>query len=99
MLLHNLDRLDRCRIVLASLAGNVRLGDLESHHAFHGVQLDLALLLFTTRLVIQLAVVALADNADGRIYQLLTLKYGINCTDFKALSARFSVPPQIHSTA
>ena len=83
MLLHDLDRLDRCRIVLASLAGNVRLGDLESHHAFHGVQLDLALLLFTTRLVIQLAVVALVDNADGCLYQLLTLKYGINCTNFK----------------
>src|SRR5690554_3969836 len=91
MLLHGLDGFHRRWIVLASLACNKCLGDLERHHAFHGVKLDLALLLFTTGQIVQLTFVALFDNGNSGINQLVGFNYGVNSTHFQgSVSTVFS---------
>ena len=91
MLLHGLDRFHRRRVVLASLAGHERLGNLECHHAFHGIELDLAFLFFTASHVVQLAFIALLDDRNGSFNQLVSANNSVNSTGFQSgISAVFS---------
>ena len=78
MLLHGLDGFNRCRVMTTCLAGHKALGGFKAHHAFHGVQLELARLLGAARLVVQLAFDGVLQQLNCRVEQLLGLNHRVN---------------------